>query len=192
MTDRSPCLPEPAELDALLAAAGVAGPANLPAPDAGAAAEPTRFGTGDAGSGPSVSAREPSFPKADPVERRLEAVLGWVMETTGAVSAFVADGDGLSLANRGTPVDTIAATACLSDVRDRLRPFVGDGVDGRIAVELRDEKHLELIWGATSVGRIAIGLVMTEPLERKRVEAIRRSLCRAFDHRDEGAAECRK
>ena len=210
MTDRSRYLPEPADLDALLVAAGVSRGADTPTSDAALVAGRVRFGPNASGSEPAGTTRGNTPGSSDAadlaagppapgelglqfsgtasVEERLSALLRWVVDTTGAISAFVADGDGLGVANRETPHDTIAATACLSDIRDRLKPFVGDGVDGAVVVELDDDKLLEVIWGTTSAGRLAIGLVTAAPLERKQVKAMRRSLCRAFDHHDEGAA----
>lgn len=129
-----------------------------------------------------AAAADESLSLADldaPIEARVERLVGWLMGSTGAFAAFVADADGLALANRHVPESYVAVTTALADAQRAVAQLVPSPPAGSTTLELHDDNVLQVVWADTAVGRICAGLVLAEPLERSIVHAIRRMLANA-------------
>ncbi len=210
MTDRFHFLPDPETLDALLRSAGVgrrqvtgdtatllphAGPVASPLASAvalAAHASPAAASASDGapllvgGATPSLRQILGAAPHEVPIDRRLEAMLQWLIGNTGAFAAYIADIDGLPLANRHAPDSYVAATASLAQAHQEMARFVPSPVDGTTSIEIHDQNILEVIWAQTSAGRLALGLVLAAPLERTVAITARRMLKWAVDPEHEG------
>ena len=127
-------------------------------------------------------------PTSLPIELRLESVLQWLIGNTGAFAAYVADTDGLPLVNRHAPETYVAATASLAQAQEQVSHFVETPVDGTTSIDIHDQNVLEVIWAPTSVGRLALGLVLAAPLERSLAAAARHMVQLAVDPEPEGTA----
>lgn len=122
------------------------------------------------------------------VEERLASLVAWLMGTTGAFAAFVADRDGLPLANRLAPDDYVVATAALVEAQDRLHALVPFPVDGSTTLELHDSNVLQVIHTRTAAdGRLAVGLILAQPLGRPLMDKIRGALHAALQPDNAGA-----
>lgn len=112
------------------------------------------------------TARPGSFAELRSIEERLAVLVDWLTGTTAAYSAFVADGDGLALANRNTPDNYVAATAMIGRAQQLVDAYVPAPVDGATSMELDDGNTLQIVWVSTDAGRLAAGIVLPQPLPR--------------------------
>lgn len=110
--------------------------------------------------------RPESLAELASIEERLEVLVGWLMGSTAAYSAFVADADGLALANRNAPDNYVAATAMIGRAQRMLDAYVPAPADGSTSMELEDGNTLHVVWATTDDGVIAAGMVLAEPLPR--------------------------
>lgn len=108
------------------------------------------------------------------IDLRVERFLGWIMGSTGAFAAFLADQEGLPLANRNTPDSFVAAAAPLARVQSSVDALVPTPGAGSQIVELEQQNVLHMIWADTSAGQVGVGLVLAAPLDRKLVIRVRR------------------
>jgi hypothetical protein len=108
------------------------------------------------------------------VEQRLQKLVQWLVGGTGASSAFVADLEGLPLVNHNTPEPYIVAIGPLARAQAEIARFVPNSPPGTSIVELEHQNLLEVVWADTPIGRLGVGLVMTEPLTHTLVTRIRR------------------
>lgn len=108
------------------------------------------------------------------VEQRLQKLVAWVMAGTQAGSAFVADLEGLPLVNRNTPEPYIVAIGPLARAQREIARFVPESPPGTSIVELDQLHVLEVVWADTSIGRLGVGMVVTDPLKHSLVSRIRR------------------
>ncbi len=111
---------------------------------------------------------------ATPLDQRLARVLEWLLGSTGAFAAFVADSEGLTVANRHAPESYVAATGPLGRVQQSISAFVPSPTEGSTTLELDDQNVLQVIWAETNEGRMAVGLILSAPLDRSIVSRIRR------------------
>ncbi len=107
------------------------------------------------------------------VEERLGVLVDWLTGTTASYSAFVADGDGLALANRNAPDNYVAATAMIGRAQHLVDAYVPAPVDGATSMELDDGNTLQIVWVTTSAGRLAAGIVLPQPLSRPFCASVR-------------------
>lgn len=108
------------------------------------------------------------------VEQRLQKLVAWVMGATQAGSAFVADLEGLPLVNRNTPEPYIVAIGPLARAQREIARFVPESPPGTSIVELDHLHVLEVVWADTSIGRLGVGMVVTDPIKHSIVSRIRR------------------
>jgi len=107
------------------------------------------------------------------IEQRLALLVDWLMGSTASYSAFVADSEGLALANRNAPDNYIAVTALIGRAQHLLDEFVPAPVDGSTSMELDDGNTLHIVWASTDAGRLAAGMVLPQPLVRTVCVAVR-------------------
>jgi len=108
------------------------------------------------------------------VEQRLQKLVSWLVASTGSVSAFVADLEGLPLVNRNTPEPYIVAIGPLARAQAEIARFVPDSPPGTSIVELDHQNMLEVVWADTPIGRLGVGIIVAEPLKSTQVTRIRR------------------
>lgn len=107
---------------------------------------------------------------------RLQRLLDWLARSLTASAAFVADSEGLTIANLRTPESYVAVSAPLGGLQEKLASFVPTSPDGSTFVELEDQTVLQVIWAPTDQGRLALGMVLPLPLERSAGKRLRRLL----------------
>ncbi|MCP4657417.1 MAG: hypothetical protein GY856_18585 [bacterium] len=119
-------------------------------------------------------------PGDEPLERRLADLLSWAIDATGATAAFVADENGLPLANRESPEALIAAAPLVSRSLEGMGTLVPSYAQGSAAaIELESHNALHLIWVDSGRGRLAIGLVLADALASAMIRTVRTALERA-------------
>jgi hypothetical protein len=198
MMGPSPYLPDTERLAKLFSSAGARiQPAGLPP---GPARSLTRFpsteaeapGRVDAQLGPAplaeldeADARDVIGPlsSSETLEGDLESLLLWLSGSTGAFAAFVVDSDGLALANRHAPESYLVATAALGLAERAMSQYVPRPTEGSTVVDLDGANVLHIIWATTSAGRMAVGLVLAEPLPRALAAKARRVLRTAVERK---------
>ncbi|MBK7540050.1 MAG: hypothetical protein IPI49_32785 [Myxococcales bacterium] len=111
-----------------------------------------------------------------PLQQRIEAFVDWLCTGAGAVASFVADADGLVLANRDDAEAYAAATASISHNEEAAFRGTPLPVERTTVIELDDSKFLQVIRVDTNAGRLAVGVVGAEPLSRARCAQVRRLL----------------
>jgi len=114
--------------------------------------------------------------RGETLEARLDSLLLWLVGSTGGFAAFVADAEGLALANRHAPESYLVATAALAIAERAMSEYVPRPSEGTTVIELDGANVLQIIWANTTAGRLAVGLVLAEPLGRTLVSAARRVL----------------
>lgn len=186
----SRCLPDRPTLERLLAAMGIgeaaepapAPPAPSPALEHELASELARAEPEPASLPPiaeldDVAAGAAIFGEhaADQsVDARLSSFLRWLMGGTGAFAAFVADEEGLPLANHNAPEGYVAAVGALGRAQHDISRYVPSPGAGSSTIELDQQNLLQVVWSDTSAGRLAVGLVLAGALDRVMVHRIRR------------------
>lgn len=203
----SPYLPERERLDALFA--GALAPASAPARPATPATPRLRFpiaaegaiepATGLSSAPPRPASIAPGgmplaeiddehdalgpVPEDATLEQRLDQLLLWLVGSTGAFAAFVADGEGLALANRHAPESYLVATAALGIAERAMSEYVPRPQEGSTVIDLDGTNVLHIIWASTSAGRLAVGLVLAAPLDRALAAKARRILRKAVERK---------
>lgn len=210
MKSLSPFLPDPATLSAMLARVGIdveAEPprrASLVAPTV-TTLPPIRFpavgverpSAPQAPSAPSVSAapppgahslgsdddalREMFGREGGSLQQRIEAFVTWLSRGAAAVAAFVADADGLILANRNAAeayAEAVASVLHNEEAAFRSTPLPAER---STVIELSDNRFLQVIRVDTAAGRLVVGIVGQEPLSRATCSQVRRVLRKGVD-----------
>lgn len=108
-------------------------------------------------------------------EEKLEIFTHWLMGSTGAYAAFVADGDGLEVANRHATEDLLAVTALIDRQMAEARRLLQMDCEGSVSVCLDEENVLHVVWVDTERSRFAVGLVLADSLSGSLVHAIRKT-----------------
>jgi hypothetical protein len=112
-----------------------------------------------------------------PLQRRLEGFVEWLGGAVAARAAFVADADGLVLANRNAPESYVVATASLSHAEDTvLKSYIPRPPEGTTTMDLDETHFLQVIRVDTVVGRLVVGLIVAGPLSRSACAMVRRLL----------------
>jgi hypothetical protein len=198
MTALSPYLPDAAHFASILARA--VAPAVKSWPSASSARAPLRFprlaapvvAPGATWIAPRPLAELDEADGADIIgsensdqtlEDSLDALLLWLAGSTGAFAAFVADSDGLALANRHAPETYLVAAAALGAADRAMCQYVTRPTDGGTIIDLEGSNVLHILWVTTSAGRLAVGLVLGEPLPRELAEKARRLLRSAVERK---------
>jgi hypothetical protein len=113
---------------------------------------------------------------ATPLAERLSQFVDWLGASTGALAAFVADSDGLLLANRHAPEHHVIATVPLAFAEQTVRKYVPSPSEGSTTIELDDTNVLQVIRVETTAGRLVVGLVLSGALSRATCATVRRML----------------
>ena len=114
-----------------------------------------------------------TFQRADGINSRIALGLRWIVGGSGALAAFIADADGLALANHQAPEAYIAVSPDLASVQDTLNAILPRPVEGALVVSVDEHNLLQLLFTTTAIGRLAVGLVVTEPLPAPEICGIR-------------------
>jgi hypothetical protein len=180
----SPYLPDPSRLDALFARlAPPAAAQDAASPRLRFPAAPRPAPTGPAGLQPlaEIGDEEAALSLAgashgETMEERLDAFLLWLTSSTGAFASFIADQEGLALANRHAPDSYMVATAALGLAERSITQYVPRPADASTTFDLDGNNVLQILWVSTSAGKLAVGLVLGAPLPRALAEKARRML----------------
>lgn len=111
---------------------------------------------------------------APPLQQRFEAFVDWLATGVGAHASFVADVDGLVLANRNVPETYVVATASLSHAEQSVLDYMPRPQEGSTMLELDETRYLQVIRVETVVGRLIIGAIVAAPLSRTICAMVRR------------------
>jgi hypothetical protein len=115
------------------------------------------------------------------VQRRIEGFVDWLGPAVGARCVFVADTDGLVLANLNTPENYVIATASLSHAEQNVRNYLPRPLESSTTMELDETSFLQVIRVDTIMGRLMVGLVVAGPLSRTACAMVRRLLRRGVE-----------
>lgn len=199
MKSLSPFLPDPATLSTMLARVGI--DYDAPAPKrAGGLAPVTALPTirfPSAGSEPPPPSamtpgaqalgsdedalREIFGKERASLQQRIEAFVTWLSRGAAAVAAFVADADGLILANRNAAeayAEAVASVLHNEEAAFRSTPLPAER---STLIELSDSRFLQVIRVDTAAGRLVVGVVGQEPLSRATCSQVRRVLRKGVD-----------
>lgn len=199
MKSLSPFLPDPATLSTMLAQVGIDHEAPLPR-RAGALAPaitalpPIRFPARTAEPPPAAEAprehalgsdedalREIFGRETGSLQQRIEAFVTWLSRGAAAMAAFVADADGLILANRNAAeayAEAVASVLHNEEAAFRSTPLPAER---STLIELSDNRFLQVIRVDTAAGRLVVGVVGQEPLSRATCSQVRRVLRKGVD-----------
>ncbi len=114
-----------------------------------------------------------TFHESDSLSSRIALGLRWIVGGSGALAAFIADNDGLALANHQAPEAYIAVSPELAAIQDALNSILPRPVEGALVVSVDERNLLQLIFCETAIGQLSVGLVVTEPLPAAEVSGIR-------------------
>jgi hypothetical protein len=108
----------------------------------------------------------PEFcPPAGNLEGKLTAFLDWVQSATGCSAVFVADSDGITLAERTSEPVLPAIAAALSNSLKMVRALSETVHPESISLLLSSDSLLTVLDLSTSWGRFLIGIVLRPPAE---------------------------
>lgn len=201
MKSLSPFLPDPATLSAMLSRVGIdhdtppprkaSGPAQVvtalppirfPAtPAEGPTAPPIAAPAAHPLGSDEDALREMFGREGGSLQQRIEAFVTWLSRGACAAAAFVADADGLILANRNAAeayAEAVASVLHNEEAAFRSTPLP---TERSTLIELSDNRFLQVIRVATGAGRLVVGLVGQEPLSRATCAQVRRVLRRGVD-----------
>ncbi len=115
------------------------------------------------------------------LQQRIEAFVTWLSRGAAAVAAFVADADGLILANRNAAeayAEAVASVLHNEEAAFRSTPLPAER---STVIELSDSRFLQVIRVDTAAGRLVVGVVGEEPLSRATCSQVRRVLRKGVD-----------
>lgn len=115
------------------------------------------------------------------LQQRIEAFVTWLSRGAVAVAAFVADADGLILANRNAAeayAEAVASVLHNEEAAFRSTPLPAER---STVIELSDNRFLQVIRVDTAAGRLVVGIVGQEPLPRATCSQVRRVLRKGVD-----------
>jgi hypothetical protein len=175
---------DPNELSQALVRAGLAGvPATrrsaAPRPAGFRPLEPRRPLPSRAADGGAEVA--PFEPPEGTLQTRLKSFLLWVLDLTGCRRIFVVDEEGLVLMERDAdPVLVALATPFLS-LLERIHSCLEETTtQSSIAIDLEAGQVLHLVQVESSLGRYALGFVVTQPIRRQLVRCFQEGLSRVM------------
>lgn len=115
------------------------------------------------------------------LQQRIEAFVTWLSRGACAAAAFVADADGLILANRNAAeayAEAVASVLHNEEAAFRSTPLP---TERSTLIELSDNRFLQVIRVDTGAGRLVVGVVGQEPLSRATCAQVRRVLRKGVD-----------
>lgn len=136
-----------------------------------------REGIEAAGSAPSTSRPIPPVPELEGnLESRLQTFLEWAKSAADAGEAFIADSNGLPVANSGADVDYIAASASVLSSLTQVRAMLGRPSTGVVSLGLSDTEAYTLTETTNDWGRFALCLISAAPPAPEVISRIREEL----------------
>ncbi len=118
------------------------------------------------------------------LQQRLEAFLDWLPSVVPHTGAFVADQQGLALAERKASPAVIAAAAAMADQWHGIQNDFALAGDGGLAIELGEEGQLFVVPARATWGSICVGLVSSTRLDRAGRVRIAEALERAVAEKE--------
>ncbi len=116
-----------------------------------------------------------------PIEAKLEALLKFLLRNNQALGAFLADGNGLPLAQIHTPEHLAESTAPLGLALHQLKETAPSLRKGTVVYYLGDQQLLQLVWCETSIDWMVLGILAKKPMENRFIPFIRTVLKKIFD-----------
>ena len=110
------------------------------------------------------------------IEAQLAGFLEAAVSTTGAAAAFVADADGLEMANHLATSELLAVSALMGRHVVEMRELLKAESEGALAFELDADNLLQVAWVDTELGRLALGLVVHQVPAATALSALRERL----------------
>ncbi len=115
-----------------------------------------------------------------PLETRIAAFLDWVDQTTVCSAVYLADEDGLALAQHKCRPAHISLSALILRFQADLRRWFGVSRRGIASINLDDEFTLYCIECTTRWGQMALGIVLRESLPQQTLRKIQHELEQVF------------
>ncbi len=145
--------------------------------------------TQDAADAASEVENTPSFPDFHPphgpLGQRLNAFVDWLYKHFACLRVFIADGDGLPLAQRDSNIEFIGVATVLIDATRQMRGQLELPEQGAITLDLGSRECLQLLQVQLSYQNISLGMVMRGPLDRPALEHVREALGLALIEADQ-------
>ena len=116
---------------------------------------------------------EPDFRAPDgPLEDRLDGLLAWLGDLSDCDQAFVADGEGLALVDRGARPELVAAVASVGERWAEMRGSWGLPRGPSLTIDLEGDDKLYLLLAESRWGRLNLGFVTRRALERPTLDRV--------------------
>lgn len=174
---------EPELLRRLLEDAARAAPPPPPPPPVPAAAAPV-VSTGTPAEPP-----EPSLPpysvEGGSIEERVANLINWLLRVRDVDGIFIADANGLAIANHGVDTDHIAICATLMDTLGTVRANLASDAR-RMALTIAKGQVLHLVAVETSWGAFGVGLVSPDFLSDEFMARAQRALSMTLGEDQDG------
>ncbi len=140
-------------------------------------------GVTDAREGEETGSR-PELPPFHPpnaaMGARLSAYIDWLIQNLACVRVFIADSDGLPLAQRNSNIDLIGLATVLMEATRQLRGHIELPPDASIAMELSENEIFQFVQVQTDWQKVSLGLIMPSVLDRKTLDHVKRALHNVF------------
>ncbi|GEM_PF-5322673 len=114
------------------------------------------------------------------LEALLPEYLAFVVQHSGAHSAFIADSQGLPMVSQGEVEAEAAASSLLYATLDRL--WDADSECRRISIDLDSERCLVMQWVGTQTESFVLGIATPQPIHPDILDHLARQLCSAVTH----------
>jgi hypothetical protein len=139
---------------------------------------------------PEAEADRPALPVFRPPQAamgaRLSAFIDWLFRNLACVRVFIADGDGLPLAQRNSNIDLIGLATVLMDASRQLRGHLQLPPEGAIAMGLGPNETFQLLQIQTSWQQVSLGLIVRSTLLRETLDEVKNALRLALDEESAG------
>lgn len=112
---------------------------------------------------------------------RLAAFIDWLFRNLACVRVFIADGDGLPLAQRNSNIDLIGLATVLMDASRELRGHLQLPQEGAIGMELGPAESFQLLQIQTSWQEVSLGLIVRAGLSRETLDEVKAALHAAIE-----------
>ena len=104
-------------------------------------------------------------PPPGSLAERLDSLVRWAVEVTGASSVFVADEGGLPVFTVQEDSTYLCASADLLALLKRVRRLVDTPTEGAVSLSLKGGRHLHFVEATTGSGVFGLGFVCGELLD---------------------------
>ncbi len=129
-------------------------------------------------------------PQAAAMGQRLNAFIDWLFRNLPCQRVFIADGDGLPLAQRHSNIDLIGISTVLMDASKQLRSHLQLPEEASIGLELGGNEMFQLLQLQMPWQEVSLGIIIRGYLARDLVDQVKAALRSAleFDQGPESAA----